>query len=84
MATTKKSKTKRSGRRKLQRRAAVAKRLEDWARRLRAGLPIRVGGKVVHVPARVEVEAEFERESGEAELEIEIKWPESKRPKLRA
>jgi amphi-Trp domain-containing protein len=66
---------------KLQRRSAVAKRLEAWAQRLRAGLPIRVAGKSAHVPAWVEVETEFESDRGSCELEIEIKWSASKRLK---
>jgi amphi-Trp domain-containing protein len=78
---TKKTTSKKVAQAKLQRRAAVAKRLEDWAQRLRAGLPIRVAGKVAHVPAWVEVETEFENDQGNCELEIEIKWSASKRPK---
>jgi amphi-Trp domain-containing protein len=66
---------------KRQRRAQAAKRLEAWARRLRAGLPIRVAGKVVRVPPWVEVETEFENDRGSSELEIEIKWSAPKRSK---
>jgi amphi-Trp domain-containing protein len=66
---------------RLQRRTAVAKRLEEWARRLRAGQPIRVAGKLAKVPEWVQVEAEFETDSGKSELEIELKWTAPKRPK---
>lgn len=56
-------------------RAAVAKLLNTWAKKIRSGKPIAVGGSSTYLPDRFTVETELEAQDGEAELEIEIKWP---------
>ena len=55
----------------------LADRFEEWASAIRAGKPIRTGGRSVHVPERVQVETELESKRGHVELEVEISWPAS-------
>lgn len=62
-------------RKRVMSREMLARRLEGWAARIRAGRPVRVGSRAVRLPDRLIVETEFEIETGVAELEIEIRWP---------
>jgi 5-(carboxyamino)imidazole ribonucleotide mutase len=56
-------------------REALARLLEDWAVRLRAGRSIRVGSTLARVAERAVVETEVEVKRGRVELELEIGWP---------